>query len=149
MGIDARCWDGGSLPFRHDDKGSPDRSVQCPYVAEMQCLMAHAKDQLGGHHRGPTGRPGWWRPPRAQAPWYRSASGPADVEQDDSVGPAHRPQKEVQPADGEQVGRAGIEAPISHLKRGFRLRRLPGAQIWVRLGIFAYNLQRMTAVAVG
>jgi IS5 family transposase len=48
--------------------------------------------------------------------------------------------------------RVGIEARISHLKRGFglrrtRLRRLPGAQTWVGLGIFAYNLQRMTVVS--
>jgi IS5 family transposase len=48
--------------------------------------------------------------------------------------------------------RAGIEARISHLKRGFglrrtRLRRLGGARTWVGLGIFAYNLQRMTVVA--
>jgi IS5 family transposase len=48
--------------------------------------------------------------------------------------------------------RVGIEARISHLKRGFglrrtRLRRLPGAQTWAGLGIFAYNLQRMTVVA--
>ncbi|MGH9198402.1 MAG: hypothetical protein ACRD1T_22045, partial [Acidimicrobiia bacterium] len=40
---------------------------------------------------------------------------------------------------------------ISQLKRSFglgrtRLRRLPGAQVWVGLGIFAYNLQRMTVV---
>jgi IS5 family transposase len=50
--------------------------------------------------------------------------------------------------------RVGIEARISHLKRGFglrrtRLRRLPGAQIWAGLGVFAYNLQRMTVVAAG
>jgi transposase, IS5 family len=48
--------------------------------------------------------------------------------------------------------RVGIEARISQLKRGFglrrtRLRRLPGAQTWVGLGIFAYNLQRMTVVS--
>jgi IS5 family transposase len=48
--------------------------------------------------------------------------------------------------------RVGIEARISHLKRGFgvrrtRLRRLPGAKTWVGLGVFAYNLQRMTVVA--
>jgi transposase, IS5 family len=48
--------------------------------------------------------------------------------------------------------RVGIEARISHLKRSFglrrtRLRRLPGARAWVGLGIFAYNLQRMTVVA--
>jgi IS5 family transposase len=47
--------------------------------------------------------------------------------------------------------RVGIEARISHLKRGFglrrtRLRRLPGARTWAELGIFAYNLQRMTVV---
>ena len=45
--------------------------------------------------------------------------------------------------------RVGIEARISHLKRSFglrrtRLRRLAGAKTWVGLGIFAYNLQRMT-----
>jgi transposase, IS5 family len=48
--------------------------------------------------------------------------------------------------------RVGIEARISHLKRSFglrrtRLRRLGGARTWVSLGIFAYNLQRMTVVA--
>jgi IS5 family transposase len=47
--------------------------------------------------------------------------------------------------------RVGIEARISHLKRSFglrrtRLRRLDGARTWVGLGIFAYNLQRMTVV---
>jgi transposase, IS5 family len=45
--------------------------------------------------------------------------------------------------------RVGIEARISHLKRSFgfrrtRLRRLTGAQTWAGLGIFAYNLHRMT-----
>jgi transposase, IS5 family len=48
--------------------------------------------------------------------------------------------------------RVGVEARISHLKRGFglrrtRLRRLSGARTWVGLRIFAYNLQRMTMVA--
>ena len=47
--------------------------------------------------------------------------------------------------------RVGIEARISHLKRSFglrrtRLRRLGGACTWVGLGIFAYNLQRMTVI---
>jgi transposase, IS5 family len=47
--------------------------------------------------------------------------------------------------------RVGIEARISHLKRSFglrrtRLRRLGGARTWGGLGIFAYNLQRMTVV---
>jgi transposase, IS5 family len=47
--------------------------------------------------------------------------------------------------------RVGIEARISHLKCSFglrrtRLRRLGGARTWVGLGIFAYNLQRMTVV---
>lgn len=50
--------------------------------------------------------------------------------------------------------RVGIEARISHLKRSFglrrtRRRRLPGARTWVGLGIFAYNLQRMTVVTAG
>jgi transposase, IS5 family len=47
--------------------------------------------------------------------------------------------------------RVGIEARISHLKRGFGLRRtrlgrLGGARTWVGLGIFAYNLQRLTVI---
>jgi transposase, IS5 family len=47
--------------------------------------------------------------------------------------------------------RVRIEARISHLKRAFglrqtRLRRLGGARTWVGLGIFAYNLQRMTVI---
>lgn len=47
--------------------------------------------------------------------------------------------------------RVGVEARISHLKRGFglgrtRLRRLGGARTWVGLGVFAYNLQRMTVI---
>jgi transposase, IS5 family len=47
--------------------------------------------------------------------------------------------------------RVGIEARSSHLKRAFglrrmRLRRLGGARTWVGLGIFAYNLQRMTVI---
>jgi IS5 family transposase len=47
--------------------------------------------------------------------------------------------------------RVGVEARISHLKRGFglrrtRLRRLGGARTWVGLGIFAYNLQRLTVI---
>jgi transposase, IS5 family len=47
--------------------------------------------------------------------------------------------------------RVGIEARISQLKRSFglrraRLRRLGGATTWIGLGIFAYNLQRMTVV---
>jgi transposase, IS5 family len=48
--------------------------------------------------------------------------------------------------------RVGIEARISHLKRSFglrstRLRRLARARTWVGLGVFAYNLQRMTVTA--
>lgn len=46
--------------------------------------------------------------------------------------------------------RVGIEARISHLKRGFglartRLRGTDGATTWTGCGIFAYNLQRMAA----
>jgi transposase, IS5 family len=45
----------------------------------------------------------------------------------------------------------GIEARISHRKRSFglgrtRRRRLAGVTSWVGLGMFAYNLQRMTVV---
>jgi transposase, IS5 family len=41
--------------------------------------------------------------------------------------------------------RVRIEARISHLKRAFQTR-LGGARTWVGLGIFAYNLQRMTVI---
>jgi transposase, IS5 family len=48
--------------------------------------------------------------------------------------------------------RIGIEARISHLNRGFgmkraRLRRIQGAKTWTGLSIFAYNLNRSAAVA--
>ena len=47
--------------------------------------------------------------------------------------------------------RVGIEARISHRKRGFglrrtRLRRLGGPRTWAGLGIFADNLQGMTVI---
>lgn len=47
--------------------------------------------------------------------------------------------------------RIDVEARISHLERGFglrrsRMRRLTGARTWIGLGIFAYNLQRMTVI---
>jgi hypothetical protein len=38
------------------------------------------------------------------------------------------------------------KARLEH-ERTRRLRRLGGARSWVGLGIFAYNLQRMTVVA--
>jgi transposase, IS5 family len=42
----------------------------------------------------------------------------------------------------------------TRVKRSFGLRRtrllrLPGAKTWAGLGVFAYNLQRMTVVAAG
>jgi hypothetical protein len=41
-------------------------------------------------------------------------------------------------------------SPWPHtLRRRTGLRRLPGAKTWVGLGVFAYNLQRMTVVAAG
>jgi transposase, IS5 family len=48
--------------------------------------------------------------------------------------------------------RVGVEARISQLKHTFglrrtRLRRLSGARTWAGLGVFAYNLQRMTVIA--
>jgi transposase-like protein len=51
-----------------------------------------------------------------------------------------------------RIWRVGIKARISHLRRGFSFRRtllrhLAGAQTWPGLGIFAYRLHRMSAVA--
>jgi IS5 family transposase len=65
---------------------------------------------------------------------------------------ARRAVEQTRPFKHLRNWRVGIEARISHLKRSFglrrtRLRRLAGATTWVGLGIFAYNLQRMTVTA--
>ncbi|NGO41159.1 transposase, partial [Streptomyces ureilyticus] len=64
-------------------------------------------------------------------------------------GKARREHERTRPFRRMRNWRVGIEARISHLKRSFgfrrtRLRRLAGAQTWTGLGIFAYNLHRMT-----
>ncbi|MDQ0955642.1 IS5 family transposase [Streptomyces phaeochromogenes] len=64
-------------------------------------------------------------------------------------GKARREHEHTRPFRRMRNRRVGIEARISHLKRSFgfrrtRLRRLAGAQTWTGLGIFAYNLHRMT-----
>jgi transposase, IS5 family len=69
-----------------------------------------------------------------------------------TLSPARAQLERTRPFRRMRNWRVGIEARISHLKRGFgvrrtRLRRLPGAKTWVGLGVFAYNLQRMTVVA--
>ncbi|GAA2335841.1 hypothetical protein GCM10010246_19940 [Streptomyces cuspidosporus] len=51
----------------------------------------------------------------------------------------------------QRAGKPG-KARREYLKRGFgfrrtRLRRLTGAQTWAGLGIFAYNLHRMTLLS--
>ncbi len=66
-------------------------------------------------------------------------------------GPARRAVEQTRAFKRMRNWRVGIEARISHLKRAFglgrtRLRRLGGAQVWVGLGIFAYNLQRMAVL---
>lgn len=66
-------------------------------------------------------------------------------------GKARREYEQSRPFRRMRNWRVGIEARISHLKRGFgfrrtRLRRLAGSQTWAGLGIFAYNLQRMTVL---
>jgi transposase, IS5 family len=66
-------------------------------------------------------------------------------------GAARRAVERTRPFKRMRNWRVGVEARISQLKRAFglgrtRLRRLAGAQVWVGLGIFAYNLQRMTAI---
>jgi transposase, IS5 family len=67
-------------------------------------------------------------------------------------GKARRAYERTRPFRRMRNWRVGIEALISHLKRSFgfrrtRLRRLTGAQTWAGLGIFAYNLHRMTTTA--
>jgi transposase, IS5 family len=67
-------------------------------------------------------------------------------------GKARQAHEQTRPFKRLRHWRVGIEARISQLKRCFgprrtRLRRLAGAQTWVGLGIFAYNLQRITMVA--
>jgi hypothetical protein len=44
--------------------------------------------------------------------------------------------------------RVGIEARISHLKRGLWVAA-QGARTWVGLGVFAFNLRCLTVVAAG
>ena len=66
-------------------------------------------------------------------------------------GKARRALERTRPFRRLRNWRVGVEARISHLKRSFglrrtRLRRLPGARSWVGLGIFAYNLQRLTVI---
>jgi transposase, IS5 family len=74
------------------------------------------------------------------------------LQRNGTPGKARRAWEQTRPFRRMRNWRVGIEARISHLKRGFglrrtRLRRLGGARTWVGLGIFAYNLQRMTVAA--
>jgi IS5 family transposase len=67
-------------------------------------------------------------------------------------GKARREYERSRPFRRMRNWRVGIEARISHLKRSFgfrrtRLRRLSGARTWAGLGIFAYNLHRMTVLS--
>ncbi|MFI1296636.1 ISNCY family transposase [Streptomyces noursei] len=67
-------------------------------------------------------------------------------------GTARREYEHSRPFRRMRNWRVGIEARISHLKHSFgfrrtRLRRLTGAQTWAGLGIFAYNLHRMTVLS--
>jgi IS5 family transposase len=66
-------------------------------------------------------------------------------------GKARRALERTRPFRRLRNWRVGVEARISHLKRSFglrrtRLRRLGGARTWVGLGIFVYNLQRLTVI---
>jgi transposase, IS5 family len=66
-------------------------------------------------------------------------------------GKARRALERTRPFRRLRNWRVGVEARISHLKRSFGLRRtrlgrLGGARTWVGLGIFAYNLQRLTVI---
>ena len=103
-----------------------------------------------------TGRAPWpataaSAPPPTTPPWPPSGSTGSGCH---AKPPPARPDKPTSRPDhstAAQLAR-GIEARISQLKRSFglrrtRLRRLAGAKTWVGLGIFAYNLQRMTVVA--
>jgi len=108
-------------------------------------------------HRGhrPDARDGGWRPrlrDRRQRPGAGSARGQAGrAATHRHPGKARLAVERTRRFRRLRYWRVGIEARISHLKRGFglrrtKLRRLPGACTWVGLGIFAYNLQRMTVV---
>jgi IS5 family transposase len=74
------------------------------------------------------------------------------LQRNGTPGKARREYERSRPFRRMRNWRAGIGARISHLKRGFgfrrtRLRRLAGAQTWAGLGIFAYNLHRMTVLS--
>ncbi|WP_370088817.1 ISNCY family transposase [Streptacidiphilus sp. MAP12-16] len=74
------------------------------------------------------------------------------LQRNGTPGQARREHERSRPFRRMRNWRVGIEARISHLKRSFgfrrtRLRRLGGAQTWAGLGIFAYNLHRMTVLS--
>jgi transposase, IS5 family len=74
------------------------------------------------------------------------------LQRNSRLSPARRAVERTRRFQRMRYWRVGIEARISQLKRGFglrrtRLRRLGGARTWVGLGVFAYNLQRMTVIA--
>jgi IS5 family transposase len=156
-------------------KGRPRHPTQFGYtllVAETSAASSPTTSSSGATHRM---RPswshrcsGWWRSlPGRPARWSATAASapPPTTKRWKSWRQAGRPAAHRHPRQGTAgVGRTrafrrlgnwrvGIEARISHLKRSFGLRRtrlprLGGARTWVGLGIFAYNLQRMTVVGL-
>ena len=105
----------------------------------------------GGSSRSPAGRRDGGRRPRVR--YRRQRPGPGSAGRQAGRAAAHRHSRQGAAGGGADPAfrrlrnwRVGVEARISHLKRGFglrrtRLRRLGGARTWVGLGIFAYNLQ--------
>jgi IS5 family transposase len=96
----------------------------------------------------------WW--PKTSALCHRppapagQPAGRSPARRHPRQGPACAGADPSLPQDAQLASRD--RARISQLKRGFglrrsRLRRLPGAKPWVGLGVFAYNLQRLTVTA--
>jgi len=134
----------GFITTHHTHKGNPSDAAQL--VGAVTQVIAIAGRPPGTvtrgsrlRHRRQRHRPG--------RPWVNRVGLPRKG----TPGKTRQAHEQTRPFKRLRHWRVGIEARISQLKRSFglrrtRLRRLAGAQTWVGLGIFAYNLQRMTVV---
>ena len=145
---------GYSLLLAEDERG---------FIADHQLQQGNPPDapqlvpsvSAGGGHRAAAGDGG--RRPRLRTaandrPWPSLGVKRIGLQRTGTPGKARQAWERTRAFRRLRNWRVGIEARISHLKRSFglrrtRLRRLGGARTWVGLGIFAYNLQRMTVVA--
>jgi transposase, IS5 family len=135
----------GFIVTHHTHKGNPGDAAQLvPAVTEVIALTGRPPDAVAGDRGFGT----------AANDTALAALGVRRVglARTGTPGKARQAYEQTRPFKRLRRWRVGIEARISQLKRSFglrrtRLRRLAGATTWVGLGIFAYNLRRMTVVA--